>query len=164
MLHRPFYSSDIHHIACRNASNNIEKLLVLLEGTFGFTRVTYLIAYCVYTAASATIPDVKAGDLEAKSRMATFHRALKGAITSCPIVQRSIDIINNSLQSDSSDLGPTNEIVDGSRNYLPAFPYQSEYSDETMFGNMDFDASLLECFPENHIDNTMASGWYWPTQ
>jgi len=111
------------------------------------------------------IPDVKAGDLEAEAKMRTFRRALNGAITSCPIVQRSIDIINNSLQSDSSSLGPTKENTgDGTRNYLPAFPYQSKYSDEPMFGNVDLDTSLLESFPENYIDNAMASGWYWPTQ
>ena len=152
-------------MACRNASDSIEKLLVLIETTFGFTKVTYLMAYCTYTAASAMIPDVKSGDIEAKKKMNTFLRALNGATNSCPIVQRSIDIINNSLQPDPADLRPqTDTTVDGSRNYLPAFPYQPEHSDETMLGNLEIDSSLLECFPENHIDNTMSMDWYWPPQ
>jgi hypothetical protein len=100
--------------------------------------------------------------------MNTFLRALKGAIASCPIEQRSIDIINNSLNSlqpDPADLRPQSDsTVDGSRNYLPAFPYQSEHSNEAMFGNLEIDSSLLECFPENHIDNTMSMDWYWPPQ
>ena len=52
LLHRPFYSVPAHHAACREAADNIEKLLLLLEKTFGFTRISYLIAYCVYTGAA----------------------------------------------------------------------------------------------------------------
>ena len=55
LLHRP----RGNQAACRSAANSIEKLLLLLEGTFGFTRVTYLIACCIYTGASAMIRGVK---------------------------------------------------------------------------------------------------------
>src|SRR3954447_12004114 len=93
LLHRP--TGD--QIACRNAANSIEKLLLLLEGTFGFTRITYLIAYCIYTGASAMLQGVKSGDSEASTRMETFLRALNTGVQSCPILQRSLDIINASM-------------------------------------------------------------------
>jgi hypothetical protein len=122
-------------------------------------------AYCIYTAASAMIQDVKAGDVDAKAKMSTFIRALKGGVTTCPVVQRSIDIINNSLHNTPPEVLSTNDsTAEGlMRNYLPAFPYrdvQVDYTNEANFGTMDLDAfSLLDCFPENHID-TVNSEWY----
>lgn len=124
-------------------------------------------AYCIYTAASAMIQDVKAGDLEASTKMSTFLRALKGGVTTCPVVQRSLDIINNSLQA--SPPQPTSSITDATetlgRNYLPAFPYRDapvDFMNEGDFSTMDLDAfSLLDCFPENHILEG-SSEWYMP--
>ncbi|CZR69962.1 related to pathway-specific regulatory protein [Phialocephala subalpina] len=167
LLHRPFYSSAVHHTACRNAADNVEKLLLLLEKTFGFHRITYLMAYCIYTAASVITQDLKAGDLEATAKMKTFDRALKGGCATCPVVQRSIDIINNSLQHSTIRPGPESgsQDVGFARNYLPAFPYSDNFPDfpgYTAFSNSDLDATLLECFPENHIDINLANEWEWP--
>ncbi|KFY36674.1 hypothetical protein V495_07690 [Pseudogymnoascus sp. VKM F-4514 (FW-929)] len=158
LLHRPFYSSTVHHTACRNAANSIERLLLLLETTFGFNKITYLMAYCIYTGASAMVQDVKSGELEAKVKMSTFLRALNGGLKTCPIVQRSIDIINNSLQGSQAwmpeidNAAPDNSM----RNYLPAFPYrdaQMDPSNESNYNFIDLDAfALLDSFPENHID------------
>lgn len=165
LLHRPFYSLTVHHTACRNAANNIEKLLLLLETTFGFTKITYLMAYCIYTGASAMVQDVKAGDLDAKSKMTTFLRALKGGLKTCPIVQRSIEIINNGLQGGLSRVPEIdNSAPDTSmRNYLPAFPYRDAQigpSNETNYSVMDIDTfSWLDSFPENHID-AVTGEWY----
>ena len=44
LLHRPFYSVPARHMACRKAADNLEKMLLLLENTFGFNRITYLMA------------------------------------------------------------------------------------------------------------------------
>jgi len=172
LLHRPFYSAPVHHAACRKASDSVERLLLLLEKTFGFTRITYLMAYCIYTAASAMIQDVKAGDVDASAKMGTFLRALKGGITTCPVVQRSIDIINNSLHTEAPGFPSADDSTSAeslmTRNYLPAFPYrdaQVDYTNEANFGSMDLDAfnsTLLDCFPENHLDN-VTSEWYLPS-
>lgn len=107
------------------------------------------------------VQDVKSGDLEAKVKMSTFLRALKGGLKTCPIVQRSIDIINNSLQGSQAwvpeieidnPAAPDNSV----RNYLPAFPYrdaQMDPSNEANYSFIDLDAfALLDSFPENHID------------
>jgi hypothetical protein len=114
------------------------------------------------------VQDVKAGDLEAKSKVNTFLRALKGGLKTCPIVKRSIEIINNGLKS-----GGQSRVVDIDksvpdsfvRNYLPAFPYgdtQMDLSNENNHSLTDLDAfAFLESFPENHID-TVAGEWYLP--
>lgn len=122
-------------------------------------------AYCIYTAASAMAQDVKSGELEAKVKMSTFLRALKGGLKTCPILQRSIDIINNSLQGSQSWVPEIdNSAPDNSRsNYLPAFPYrdaQMDPSNETNYSFIDLDAfALLDSFPENHIDSVTGE-WY----
>jgi hypothetical protein len=111
------------------------------------------------------IQDVKACDLDASAKMGTFLRALKGGVTTCLVVQRSLDIINNSLQTPLAELPSSiNDTAEG-RNYLPAFPYrdaQVDYTNVGDFATIDLDSfSLLDCFPENHImDGT--GEWYIP--
>ncbi|KAL1893025.1 hypothetical protein Sste5346_006706 [Sporothrix stenoceras] len=100
LLHRPFYSSPVHHAACRQAADHLERLLLLLERTFGFRRITYLMAYCVYTGASVLVQDIKQShgkDAAAASKIQTFLRALRLGVVSCPLVRRSLDIITDSL-------------------------------------------------------------------
>lgn len=170
LLHRPFYSTPAHHLQCRNASHCLEKLVLILEKTFGVTRLTYLIAYCIYTGASIIVPDVKAGDLEASTKMQTFLRALHGGVATCPLVQRSIDIITNSLDPEREELetprgpaAPAEDVASG--RYLPAFPFpdtQSAFSVEPTVGGLDLDAfTLLDCFPEYHTTSAEAE-WYMP--
>ena len=55
-------------------------------------------AYCMYTAASVLIYDVKAGDLVATQALETLMRALRCGVATCPIVHRSLDIITSSLK------------------------------------------------------------------
>jgi hypothetical protein len=140
--------------------------LLLLETTFGFTKITYLMAYCIYTGASVLVQDVKTGDLDARSKINRFLRALKGGLKTCPIVQRSIDIINNGLKG-----GGQSKTIDDNesasdqigRNYLPAFPYgdsQLDISNENNFSFSDSDTfALLDSFPDHHIDTTTGE-WY----
>src|SRR3569833_1403615 len=212
LLHRPFYSTPAHHAACRRASDNLEKFLLLLEKTFGFTRSTYLMAYCIYTGASALVQDVKLGDVEAARKIQTYIRALRQGVTTCPLEQRSLAIITGSLRAepaqrpppssyvpsgaggrrlseddddDDEGIGDEEEaggqrVVDATagsaggdaagRNYLPAFPYRDmqlgaggPYGTEAaQLGNMDLDGvSLLDCFPENHLDHVTGE-WYMP--
>jgi hypothetical protein len=181
LLHRPFYSSPAHHIACRRAANSLEKFLLLLEKTFGFSRITYLMAYCIYTGASVMTHDVKTGDLEAGRKMQTFLRALRHGMVTCPLLQRSLHIITNSLHSENprSSLDATGTSISSNTNpvannhmasnYLPAFPYMDlqvgnsfNASGSINLPGMDLDAfSMLDCFPENHIDTATAE-WYIP--
>jgi hypothetical protein len=154
---------------CRKASQSTEKLMLLFEKTFGFVRITYLIAYCIYTAASVMMQDVRSGDLEAGSRMETLLRALRQGRRTCPVLQRSLDIITNGIDANSDTVGqarPEFSVAnDGSTfsNYLPAFPYQDH--DTYLGGNLsqeaiDFGGSLLDCYPEAQYANLETSmGW-----
>ncbi|KAL4779966.1 fungal-specific transcription factor domain-containing protein [Aspergillus varians] len=167
LLHRPFWSAPEHHTACRKSADNLEKLLLLLEKTFGFNRITYMIAYCIYTAVSVMIKDVKAGDLEANRKMQTFLRALTQATKFCPLIQRSLDIINNSLQSRTPRLASLDEIPTAEgiedANYLPAFPYldmENQFTADRNLAAVDLDTfSFLDSFPEQHINT--ATEWYF---
>jgi hypothetical protein len=168
LLHRPFNLTSVHHLRCRNASLCLERLVVCLDSTFGVTRLTYLIAYCIYTGASVLIPDVNAGDLDASTRMQTFLRALKGGVRTCPLVQRSIDIISNSLNAPNQSLddyqadGVSKTDLTTGR-YLPAFPFPeagADYNIDSNAGYLDIDDfSLLNCFPEYQMGNA-DSGLY----
>ena len=117
------------------------------------------------------VQDVKLGDVEAARKIQTYVRALQQGVTNCPLVQRSLDIITNSLQSPHPHLTPREENSNTgheslmSRNYLPAFPYrdmQVEYS-QAQIGTMNLDAfSMLDNFPENHLDSVTGE-WYMPS-
>ncbi|KAK5046111.1 hypothetical protein LTR84_008568 [Exophiala bonariae] len=165
LLHRPFSGSLTHHTICRQASENMESFLRLLEKDFGFTRISYLMVYCVYTGASALIHDVKSGDTIARTRLNTFVRALEGGRSTCPIVQRSLDIITSNLESNKTqelaEPSTTAQILD---NFLPAFPRQlpqASFMPESQppFAP-DSDSHLwLDCFPENNNDLSLEE-WY----
>src|SRR5687767_15929372 len=59
LAHRPFWAARGHYQACISAAHSIERLLLLLERTFSFANITYMMAYCVYTGASAILPDAR---------------------------------------------------------------------------------------------------------
>lgn len=162
LLHRPFNTAAIHHTTCRNAADSILKLLKFLESTFGFTKITYLMAYCIYTAASVVVQDARTGDTLAVDKIDTFIRALEGSCKTCPGVQRSLDLIRSNLAhppQQSRTMRP--EIP--SHEYLPAFPHhQTEVfnSQVEMSGIIDFDPNwLLDSFPEDHVEPS-SSSWF----
>lgn len=174
LLHRPFYYIPVHHAACRAASDSIEKLLLLFERSFGFTRITYLMSYCIYTGASVLMQDVKKGDFDAQVKIQTFLQALRQGTTACPVIQRSLHIITNSLRADATNLtgarpacaptGPTPL----ARNYLPAFPYPDldlGYNTTLNRGNTDLNGfPLLNCFPETQYGIMGSAGeCFFPT-
>ena len=125
-------------------------------------------AYCIYTGASAIMKDVKDGKNDAKARMETFLRALRGALGTCPVVQRSIDIINNSLQQRQTGgqaAMVNNDVAEVTPGYLPAFPNhdpQLDIGNMANLGSVAFDAfAFLDCFPENSMNMDIGE-WYMP--
>lgn len=147
----------------------MEQLLLLFEKTFGFDNLTYLMAYCIYTGATALLQDVKAGNADAFAKMQTFTRALKTGLKKCPLLQRSLENIEKGLQSTmrpqvpprASQTPPDPSI--NSYTFIPAFPYHDSmgpgsYGMGTGLGYADATSSMLDCFPEIHMDN---SDW-WP--
>lgn len=173
LLHRPFHTVHAHHATCRSASDSIETLARLLKKTFGFTRITYLMAYCLYTGASVMMQDVNAGDLEANVKMMTFLEALEEGTKTCPIVQRSLDIIKSGLTPNSAPgliFSQDTSAIDQAplaSGYLPAFPHcgpEVGNGPDMTLGSVEWDGvSMLDSFPETQYDDLSATGtWFFP--
>jgi hypothetical protein len=168
LLHRPYFSSHPHRTECRQAAKCVEELCALFEKTFGSLRMTYMMAYCVYTGATVMVQDVRRGDVDAVAKLQTFMGALQQAITTCPLVQRSIEILRNSLsfkapatnqQPVYSSLSPEECVA--FQHHLPAFPYHDasgvQDGGHPYGGSLD-SLSFLECFPESNWEATTD---YW---
>ena len=98
LLHRPFRNNNECRSICRQASAEVEHLLLLLERCMGLTHVTYIMAYCAYTGATVAMLELYDGVEGSQARVNTFLRALYCVRTSCPGIQRSIDIIIKGLE------------------------------------------------------------------
>lgn len=163
LAHRPFWSVASYYQTCIDAAKSIEKLLLLLESTFGFENITYLMGYCIYTGASAVVEEAKKGGAEANAAMQTYLRALNTGMKRCPLLERSLNIIIKGLKSApirSSLVDDTPRIdTQPPKGHIPAFPYLdpagSSGSDlnAANMGDANFDAlAMLDCFPELQID------------
>lgn len=132
LLHRPFRGNSTCRSACREAAKNVEGLLLVMERSFGFSRVTYVMAYCAYTAATVAVQDTTDNVAGAQGRLETCLRALNAVTVSCPGIQRSIGIISKSL--DSGMRHPATDVPGSDADYtttnpimpeqMPAFPWQ----------------------------------------
>lgn len=151
LLHRPYSALPENRSICRSAANQIEALIRLYKDTFAIAGVTYLMAYCFYTGASAMMQDALAGDMAAKQSMELFLEVLRGAQASCPVLQRSLNIIQSGLAATAqSDMG--------NQAFLPAFPgldLSASGLDDLFFHNMGT-MDYLDNFPEL---NMPASSW-----
>ena len=96
-LHRPFRSNPQCQTICRDAAKECERLILLFERAFGLSHVTYLMAYCAYTAATVALQDLHDGIEGSQMRVNVFLRALYGLRSGTPGIQRSIDIIVRNL-------------------------------------------------------------------
>jgi hypothetical protein len=168
LAHRPFWSAPAYYQVCIDASQSIEKLILLMESTFGFGNVTYLMGYCIYTGASAILEDAKAGREEASKTLQTYLRALNAGMKKCPILERSLNIIIRGLNRPPAS--PHTQLLQErdahapamtQNSFIPAFPYlgpdmSMDLDFEAYLGdqNVDFIAGL-DCFPEmqtNFVD------------
>lgn len=109
LLLRPFRKIAVCRTGCRDAANAIENLFLCMERTFGFTRVTYLMAYCAYIAATVVVQDAQDQVPGAQRSVDTFVRVLSALCYSCPGIQRSLDIIKQSMPASSSRISPLPE-------------------------------------------------------
>lgn len=81
--------------------------------SFNYKNQTYLLSYCVYTAATIEVTQMKQGDSGAAERLETTLRMLETEAEQTPGIQKSIIIITNQLQDFlSSDQVNTEQIVD----------------------------------------------------
>lgn len=176
LAHRPFWSVPDHYESCISAAQSIEKLVLLLDTTFGLENITYLMGYCIYTGASAVLEDAKRRNQgSAHPVLRTFLRALNTGMRRCPLLQRSLNIIARSLSHVSSEqqhmqsstlqdpgqhTATTAEEANNvyMNSYIPAFPYlDPEMSFGLSMNSHPSDMSMnslatLDCFPEMWLD------------
>lgn len=137
--------------------------MLLLESTFGFENITYLMGYCIYTGASAVVEEAKKGGAEANAAMQTYLRALNTGMRRCPLLERSLNIIIKGLKSApirSSLVDDTPRVETlHPKGHIPAFPYLDPAGSSGLDLNAEnmedasFDAlAMLDCFPELQID------------
>lgn len=149
LLHRPFWTNASCRTICQEAGKAVEHLLVLFETTYGLTHMTYLSAYCAYTAATVAMLDLHDHIEGSQQRVNTYLRILYGVRTSCPGIQRSIDIIidgfsrvtpaaPSTMAPATSQPGITQDRVEGF-DMLPAFPFDN-YNDLTGLNMSDNNA------------------------
>ncbi|EUC34691.1 hypothetical protein COCCADRAFT_92797 [Bipolaris zeicola 26-R-13] len=177
LAHRPFWSVPAHYETCIAAAHGIERLVLLLDSTFGLENITYLMGYCIYTGASAVLEDAqRCNQGAAHPVLRTFLRALNAGMRLCPILERSLNIIIRSLShvplgqhqqplDAGNDQGrdttnPSADAIGGHTNsYIPAFPYlhpelSVDFSMVSQVGEMDFGSmAALDCFPEMWLDS-----------
>ncbi|CAG7565927.1 unnamed protein product [Fusarium equiseti] len=164
LAHRPFWSVPSYYQVCMNAAQSMEKLLLMLETTFGFENITYLMGYCIYTGASAVLEDAKNNDGATHPTMQTFLRALNRGMAKCPLLERSLHIIVKGLkrapvQRTTPDQSLSDNAVFATINsYIPAFPYldpvsPNDFDMGAYINSMSMDAmASLDCYPELQID------------
>jgi len=170
LLHRPLGDLPFTKTALREAARGIEALLLLLERSFGFTRMTYLMSYCVYTGATVAVENLSNGIPGAVESVQTFIRALEGARRStCPVIASSLDIIKMNVAQKCPDKLvmlnlPMNQVVPphhpghiSQQGMMPAFPYQPiqmDYSGQTNVFAVDPTASsmMLNSYPQHYVD------------
>ncbi|VUC20450.1 unnamed protein product [Clonostachys rosea] len=173
LAHRPFWSIPSYYKVCISASQSIEALILLLESTFGLENITYLMGYCIYTGASAILEDAKRNKGPASQTLKTYLRALNAGMKTCPLLERSLQIIVKGLNrypADSSLTFSDHPQPQGvaevdfhvnsatMNSYIPAFPYlgpdmSMDFCGGSYLGNQNPDSmSMLDCFPEMQTD------------
>ncbi|KAJ4212358.1 hypothetical protein NW759_011746 [Fusarium solani] len=164
LAHRPFWSAPAYYQVCMSAAQSMEKLLLMLESTFGFENITYLMGYCIYTGASAVLEDAKINDGATHPTMQTFLRALNRGMAKCPLLERSLHIIIKGLKRTPAQRAPPDQALSDNavsaiiNSYIPAFPYldpasPNDFDMDAYLNGMSMDAmASLDCYPELQID------------
>lgn len=168
LLHRPLHNVMSCRAASREAYQNIEALLLLMERTFGFERFTYLVGWATYVATSVAVEDMNDGSAMATESVRNFIRALEGAKRTCPIIQVSLDIIHRSIARRSPTqlalvepvmhaMPHPNQIHPGMPAPMPTFPYQQMQVDigsrQDIFAvDPTMSSAMLNAYPQHYLD------------
>ncbi|GAB7336650.1 hypothetical protein MBLNU13_g10334t2 [Cladosporium sp. NU13] len=88
---------------CVSTANTIHDMFMLYSKTFNLSRMTYLISYCVYSAATVNVDQMRSPDLQdreaAAARLGVSLKILEREARQTPGVRRSIDIIRRQLRT-----------------------------------------------------------------
>ncbi|KAK5105677.1 hypothetical protein LTR62_002489 [Meristemomyces frigidus] len=95
--------------SCVEQAEVMHHMFVLYGKTFNWSNMTYLVSYCVYTAATVDVAEMSSPDVTARSRAATrlgvALRLLEGEAKQTRSMRSSVDIIKRRLAADSNSEG-----------------------------------------------------------
>ncbi|KAI0466777.1 fungal-specific transcription factor domain-containing protein [Xylaria cf. heliscus] len=157
LAHRPFWSVAVHYEVCVSAARSIERLILLLESTFGLENITYLMGYCIYTGASAILEEAKSHEGNVFTTLQTFLRALNTGRKKCPMLKRSLDIIIKGVSRVPEQSNPSADQIqlDAMVASISTFPcYEPTFGldfDINSYSGYNYPNSGLDCFPEIHM-------------
>ncbi|KAF1981921.1 hypothetical protein K402DRAFT_448961 [Aulographum hederae CBS 113979] len=110
LLYRPYL--QVHHVpdlqqyatkACLEQVRIVHSIFVLYGKTFRYELMTYLVNYCVYTAATIDAYEMRSSEQrsreEATVRLSLSLQILESGARQTPGIRRSIDIIKHQLNS-----------------------------------------------------------------
>lgn len=88
---------------CVRSAQSVHNMFVVYGRTFQWRKMTYLVSYCVYTAATVDVHEMKSLDTqrrqEATKRLAVSLQILESESRQTPGIRRSIDIIKRQLRT-----------------------------------------------------------------
>ncbi|KAJ5239420.1 hypothetical protein N7468_004039 [Penicillium chermesinum] len=95
------------HQVCIEEANNVNEHFRRYGRTFNFQNQTYLVSYCVYTAATIDIQEIRQEDpalaQAAANRLSTTLKMLETEAKQTPGIKRSIEIIKSHLAQQTED-------------------------------------------------------------
>jgi hypothetical protein len=110
IIWRPYQKSSVDseladraRTRCVSTADTINSMFMLYSKTFNLSRMTYLISYCVYSAATVNVEEMRSPVLHdreaAAARLGLSLRILENEARQTPGVRRSIDIIRRQLRT-----------------------------------------------------------------
>lgn len=165
LIYRPFFSSRSSHPlsgrareVCLENATIVNAFFRIYGRTFNFRNQTYLISYCVYTAATVDLLEMQqfsgAPSRAAANRLTTTMAMLESEARQTPGVRRSIDIISSRLQArtSSSELPIQRLMASAGGDPSPPQGADTGQAEATLTGTtVEEEASrnpTISCFPE----------------
>lgn len=95
---------------CSSSAQTVHDMFIVYGKTFHWRKMSYLVSYCVYTAATVQVYEMRSADLhrrqDATKRLAVLLQILEGESRQTPGIRRSIDIIKRQLRSWTPNKAP----------------------------------------------------------
>ncbi|KAF2160104.1 hypothetical protein M409DRAFT_29401 [Zasmidium cellare ATCC 36951] len=114
-LDRPETASHATNV-CINSAQTVHDMFIVYGRTFHWKKMSYLVSYCVYTAATVQVHEMRSTDMrrrqDATKRLAMLLQILESELRQTPGIRRSIDIIKRQLRSWTPNRAPNASTAD----------------------------------------------------
>lgn len=173
LIYRPFFAWSRHerlqnhplaHRAqqvCTEEATKVNEHFRRYGQTFHFQNQTYLVSYCVYTAATIDIQQIRHEDTSlataAATRLATTLKMLESEARQTPGIKRSIDIIKSHLaQQHDSEKPPKLQSVPSARTQIKTEtipPPLSLHIPNHSHPSYTIDSALATASPQSQLES-----------